>query len=106
MPVVRSFFVAKTKLYLVVSEQLEDVIDLDGYGNGPTEPYCQVEVVAAKSREQARWQVYQEYKWYDGGDPQQMPRYYTRVLRDTDLPLGLHPEMMDQVPAQVWGTLP
>jgi len=40
--------------YIVLSEPLEDVVDIDGYGHGPLESYAQCEVVEANTREQAR----------------------------------------------------
>lgn len=76
------------KLYAVVSETLYETIDILGYGQGPTEPYCIVEIVAAKSREQARYLAWQTDRNFDG-DCREMPNFRTCYLGRTRRPKGI-----------------
>jgi hypothetical protein len=66
-------------LFLVASEILWETIHVLDFGQGPKEPYRIMELVAARSREQARYLAWQTDKNFDG-DCKEMPNFRTRKL--------------------------
>ena len=64
------------KLYLAVSEQLEQCYD--GYSLDPPEPYCIAELVVAQSRNQAIWLAWKSDRSFTG-DVRDIPRFSCRA---------------------------
>jgi len=94
-------------IFLVISETLYDIIPITDDGQGPLEPYCLCELVAADTREQARWDVYQTYTQYNANDVRDMPKFRTAKIRANrdGLPRGIVSDIIDmsrEVPIEIW----
>lgn len=68
-------------VFIVASEMLSEVVPILDYGQGPMEDYRIVEIVVAKSREQARYLAWQTDSHFDR-DVRDMPNFRTRKLAD------------------------
>jgi hypothetical protein len=68
-------------VYFVLSETLTATIPILDDGTGPEEQYAICELVAARSRSQARWMAWKTDKHSWTGDPADMPRFNTQLLR-------------------------
>lgn len=94
-------------IFLVVSEVLWDVISITDDGEGPSEPYALCELVSADTREQARWDVYRTYQWFNSDDMRDMPKFRTAKIRNNveGVPRGVVSDILDMseiVPAEIW----
>jgi hypothetical protein len=78
-------------LYRVISEELSEVIPILDDGTGPTELYAIAELVAAKSRGQAKWMAYKsDWKHFED-NIREMPKFLVIcVVKDVELEPGFY----------------
>lgn len=55
--------------YIVVSPEMESVIPITDDGRGPVEPYCDVALVDAANRNEARWKAWRTWKQHGADWP-------------------------------------
>jgi len=94
-------------IFLVISETLYSIVSITDDCQGPLVPYCLCELVAADTREQARWDVYRTYVWFNPNSLRYMPKFRTAKIRANrdGLPRGIVSDIVDmnhEVPAEIW----
>lgn len=98
-------------LYLVVSEELSEVIPILDDGSGPLEYYKIVVLVSTSSRGKAKWLAWQTDKSFDY-DIRDMPKFWVRKIGKTRRASGTIIDGFDRdplwkrVPNSVWQSLP
>ena len=90
-------------IYLVVSETLTSVVCEDWFNNAcHEEPYCIAEIVAARSRGQAKYLAWQTDKETFKLDMREMPKMSVKLCKkDLNIPTGI--VTADKRFAHCWG---
>ena len=90
-------------IYLVVSETLSSVVCEDWFNNVcHEEPYCIAELVAARSRGQAKYLAWQTDKETFESDMREMPKMSVKICKKgVDIPVGIVTK--DKAFAHCWG---
>lgn len=92
-------------IYLVVSETLSSVVCEDWFNNAcHEEPYCIAELVAARSRGQAKYLAWQTDKETFESDMREMPKMSVKICeKGVDIPVGVATK--DKAFAHCWGDM-
>ena len=90
-------------IYLVVSETLSSVVCEDGFNNAcHEEPYCIAELVAARSRGQAKYLAWKTDKETFESDMREMPKMSVKICeKGVDVLAGIVTN--DNAFAHCWG---
>jgi len=92
-------------IYVVVSETLASVVCEDWFNNAcHEEPYCIAELVAARSRGQAKYLAWQTDTETFESDMQEMPKMSVKICeKDVDILAGIVTK--DKAFAHCWGDM-